>query len=381
MIQSFSLECPGAIHFGMNTRALLPEILSTYGKKVFLLSGTCWFSESGWKKKITSLLKGFHLDVYPCPGGEPTIDSINNAITATREFNPDVIIGIGGGTVLDTAKAVSGLIHAGHPLVDYLEGIGKGIKLEKPGVPWIAMPTTSGTGAEVTKNSVITSREHRVKKSLRSPLILADKVIVDPEFTLDLPLYITGTSGMDALVQLLESYVSKKAKPVPQALALSAFPVMLKALQTLPAQLSDAGARTGAAYGSLVSGIALANSGLGAVHGFASALGGLSDIPHGLVCAVLLAPVLRANREVIEQDLRHLLGDLLDRENNDPIDWLINKTSELLDLYSIPPHLKAFTIKEDMIPHIAEKAVGSSMSGNPRELSMEEKIEILSGVV
>lgn len=359
----------------------MPEIIRGYGKKVCVFTGTSWFASSGWKDTFKKLLKSFQIEFYPCPAGEPTIESIQELVHKTLTFSPDVLIGIGGGTVLDSAKAVSGLVHTQGPMVDYLEGIGKGIPLNKAGIPWIALPTTSGTGAEVTKNSVIKSQEHKVKKSLRSRFLLADTVIVDPELTLELPLSISGMAGMDALVQLLESYVSKKAKPFPRALVKQAIPVMFPAIKKIAPDPSDISARTGAAYGSLVSGLALANSGLGAVHGFASSLGGLYEIPHGLVCAVFLNPVLKANADVIRNDLKGLFGEFMDQEKADPVEWLVNEVAALLKLYGIKPHIRDYGIGKDMVDTIARKATGSSMSGNPRELSLEEKKKIVLEVV
>lgn len=381
MIDSFSLECPRQIFFGMGSREKLIEILKLYGKNVFVITGSTWFADSGWKNKIKALLKNFHVEFFSCPKGEPTIESINTIMDALRLFSPDVIVGIGGGTVLDSAKAVSGLLSAEDPLEDYLEGIGKGLQLKKSGIPWIALPTTSGTGAEVTKNAVIRSVQHKVKKSLRSPYLLADVVIVDPEFTIDLPLFLSGISGMDAFVQLLESYVSKKAKPVPGALAGQALPVMLHALKKIPMDPFNADARTQAAYGSLVSGLALANSGLGAVHGFASAFGGLYDIPHGLICALFLGPVLKVNAPVIRNDIKKAFRDLIDPANEDPVTWIINEINDVLKLYDITPHLKNYNIDPAMIETLAHNAAGSSMSGNPKELTMEEKKKIILEVI
>ena len=165
--------------------------------------------------------------------------------------------------------------------------------MQGPGVPWIALPTTAGTGAEVTKNAVLKSKELGAKKSLRSPYLLATCALVDPELAVGAPLGLSGIAGMDALTQLVEAFVSKKPAPIPRALAGEAFPGMLRALKRIPQDPDDLQARTAAAYGAMVSGIALANSGLGAAHGFASGLGGLYDVPHGMICALFIRPVLR----------------------------------------------------------------------------------------
>jgi alcohol dehydrogenase class IV len=381
MVFRFTFECPQNISFGPGSRENLKEVLTPFGKKVFLLSGSSWFEQSGWKSSFSDMLSNFSVCYETCPRGEPSVESVTALLAIAREFVPDVIVGIGGGSVLDTAKAISGLIDKQDGIEDYLEGIGKGKKLVHNGVPWIALPTTSGTGAEVTKNAVIKSPSHRVKKSFRSPFIFAHTVIVDPELTLDLPFYVTGISGMDAIVQLLESFVSKKAKPIPKALAKDAFPVMLRSLSTLATDGTNLDARTGAAYGALISGMTLANSGLGAVHGFASGIGGFYDIPHGLLCAVFLIPVLRINADMIRQDIKDMAGHMIDDPKEDPVDWLVREADKLLELFHIGKDLKQYTIEKGMAGKLAEKSEGSSMSGNPKELSFQEKERIILGVI
>jgi alcohol dehydrogenase class IV len=280
---------------------------------------------------------------------------------------------------MDTAKAVSGLLPVQEKVEDYLEGIGRGLALQRPGVPWIAVPTTSGTGAEVTKNAVLKSKALGAKKSLRSPYLLATYALVDPELTVGAPLPLSGIAGMDALTQLVEAFVSKKAAPIPRALARQAFPGVLQALKAIPRDPDDLQARTAAAYGAMVSGIALANSGLGAAHGFASGLGGLYDIPHGLICALFIRPALRANSNLIRRDCALLLQSAVEQGTapstnvGNPVHWLIEEIDALFALYDLPENLKGFAISTKEIPEIARRSSGSSMSGNPRELTQEER--------
>jgi alcohol dehydrogenase class IV len=274
---------------------------------------------------------------------------------------------------------------------DYLEGIGRDLTLERPGVPWIALPTTSGTGAEVTKNAVLKSKALGAKKSLRSPFLLATSAIVDPELTVGAPLSLSGIAGLDALVQLVEAFVSRKSAPIPRALARQAFPAMLDALRRIPNDPDDLGARTGAAYGAMVSGIALANSGLGAAHGFASGLGGMFDIPHGLICALFVRPVLKANAELIRDDCAALLQESVEQGTvdrqvfadgaKDPIQWLIGEFDSLFSLYDLPENFKGFAIDAGRIPEIARRSSGSSMSGNPREISQEERETMIAALL
>jgi len=280
---------------------------------------------------------------------------------------------------------------SGNKVEDYLEGVGRGLQLDRPGVPWIAVPTTAGTGAEVTKNAVVKAKELGAKKSLRSPYLLATCALVDPELTAGAPLSLSGTAGMDALVQLVEAYVSKKSAPIPRALCRQAFPPMLAALKRIPQDPDDLEARSAASYGAMASGIALANSGLGAAHGFASGLGGLYDIPHGLICALFIRPVLRANAELIREDCALLYQSFVEQGGNavakpagrssDPVQWLIDRIDELFTLYDLPANLKGFAVDAERIPEIARRSSGSSMSGNPRELSQQEREDMIASLL
>jgi alcohol dehydrogenase class IV len=395
MLQSFTLEQPPSIFFGAGTRNRLPELIPRFGRRVVLFTGHSWLSRSGWRERLLALLEPFELSVLPCAAGEPVVEEVAGLLDRVRALGPDVIVAVGGGSVLDTAKAVSALLGAAGGVEDYLEGIGRGLQLERAGVPWLALPTTAGTGAEATKNAVLKSRAHGAKKSLRSPHLLASCVLVDPELSVGAPLGLCGASGMDALTQLIESYVSRKAAPIPRALARAAFPVMLSALKAIPRNPEDLDARTAAAFGALCSGIALANSGLGAAHGFASGLGGLYDIPHGLICAVFMRPVLRANAELIRRDCEQLrqaareygrqsisAGGESGAEgaagHEDAVAWLAGEIEALFELYELPRDLRGLGVDRELIPEIARRSSGSSMSGNPRELSQQERELILA---
>lgn len=384
MVSSFTLEQPPSILFGPGVRGKLPEVIRGLGSPVLLVSGSRWLRGSGWEGHIRELLAGFDVQPLGCPAGEPEVEGLRTLLGRARAVRPRLIVAVGGGSVLDTAKALAGLLDAREPIEDYLEGLGRGLPLPAAGVPWVALPTTAGTGAEVTKNAVIRSSRLGAKKSLRSPHLLASAVLVDPEFAVGSPLALTGAAGMDALVQLVESYVSRKAAPVPRALARHAFPVMLAALKAIPHDLTALEPRCGAAYGALCSGTALANAGLGAAHGFASGLGGLYDIPHGLICALFIRPVLRANAELIRghlADLRSSVGASAEKGPADPVEWLVGEFDALFDLYGLPRDLKGFGVDPARVPEIAERSSGSSMSGNPRELSMSERERMLADLL
>jgi alcohol dehydrogenase class IV len=384
MIRNFTYLQPRAIEFGPGSRSALPGLLGRglAGRRVLLLSGGSWFERSGWRGRFSALLKDFDLHLLTCPPGEPTCEGLAALLSAAREIGPDAILAVGGGSVLDSAKTVSGLLRRDEAVEDYLETVSAAPRiLSAPGVPWIAVPTTAGTGAEVTRNAVLKSLALGLKRSFRSEQLIAACAVVDPELAAGSPLGLTGTSGMDALVQLVESFVSRKAAPIPRALVLQAFPVLLAALKKMPADLNDTEARTGAAYGALASGLALANSGLGAAHGFASGLGGMFDIPHGLICALFMPRVLRANADLIRADCALLRGTAGSPGTADAVEWLAGEFETLLELYALPRDLKAFGIPADSVEEIARRSTGSSMSGNPRELSLSERAEMIRGLL
>ena len=204
-------------------------------------------------------------------------------------------------------------------------------------------------------------------------------MVVDPELSRGCPLPLTGIAGLDALTQLVESFVTRKANPLTRALARDAFPRLLEALKKLPARPDDLEARSAAAYGALVSGITLANAGLGAAHGFASGLGGMYEVPHGLICALFLRPVLRFNAPSIREDCALLAerGRGAAGGDEDPVAWLLGEIDGLIRLYGLPENLKSYGIRQADIPEIARRSSGSSMSGNPRELPQEERERML----
>jgi alcohol dehydrogenase class IV len=381
MMKAFSFEAPKGLYFGIGAREHLTQLCGIYGTKTLVVTGSSWLEESGWQTQFQRLLSGQKIELLPCPRGEPTVRGINRLAAAGGEFEPDLIIGIGGGSVIDTAKALSGLLKEKEPVENYLEGSGEPRQISRPGIPWIAVPTTSGTGAEVTKNAVIKYESKNLKKSLRSSHLIASYAIVDPELTVDLPKRMTGISGMDALSQLLESYISARAKPMTKALVRDAFPAMLDALRKLASDRKDPPARVDAAYGSLVSGLALANSGLGAIHGFASGLGGFFDIPHGLICASLLVPVINYNRAQAKTQLEELVSRCKKPPTADPIDWLIRTIGTLMERYELEQGLKQYGIDPGLIPQLAEHSAGSSMSGNPVLLSQVDKEALLREVI
>ena len=377
----FSLEMPRAITFGPGALHKLRETVRELGTRVVLVSGSGWLRSSPWEAAIDQGLAGCEVHRYSCPAAEPSVSSVNAAAAEAEAFRPQVMVAVGGGTVIDTTKALSALVRYPGSAERFLEGLPGAAAVPGPCLPWIAVPTTSGTGAEATKNAVIKSESTGVKRSMRSRHLLAHVVLVDPELTLSLPRGVTGTSGLDAFTQLVEAYVSRSTTPPVRSLVEGAFPLMWEALNGLSQSPAELALREMASYGALMSGVALANAGLGAAHGFAAAVGGAFDVPHGLACAVFLPHVLEANRDAIAADIGRLVGGSHGPEaQRDPIGWLAAEAARFLDAYGLPADLRGFGIPEARVAELAEKSSGSSMRGNPRDLSMKERIDILARV-
>ena len=354
----------------------LGETAAGFGRRVLLLSGSSSLQSSGRLQELLGLLDGLAVTVRACPPGEPSVEGIEDLRRELRGLDPQVIVAVGGGSVLDSAKALAALMPSRAPAQDFLEGIGKGLAVAPPVLPWIAVPTTAGTGSEVTKNAVIKSVEHKVKRSIRSEHLYAACALVDPELTANVPRKLTGMTGMDALTQLIESYVTRRRNRAARALVRDAFPPMLRGLRSLAKDPGDAEARAAVSYGSLVSGIALANSGLGAVHGFASGLGGATEMPHGLICAAFLPAVLRANAAAIEAEI----ADLMPSKNGTP-EELAQVAEELLEAFELRSEIAKYPVNAEDIPEIARRSEGSSMSGNPITLTQEAKERLLRQVL
>jgi alcohol dehydrogenase class IV len=317
--------------------------------------------------------------------GEPTTDLVREGVLAAKAGSCDFVIGFGGGSCLDTAKAIAAMLANPGDVYDYLEVIGKGKGLSQPSFPIIAIPTTAGTGSEVTRNAVLASPEHRVKVSLRSPSMLPRVALVDPELTYSLPAPITASTGMDALAQLVEPFVSVRANPLVDALCREGMRRSARSLFVAYSSGSDAVAREDMSLASLYGGLALANAGLGAVHGFAAPIGGMFPAPHGAVCARLLAPVIRVNIQALQSrqtesqvlvrylEVAQILTGSPQAGVKDGMMWV----EELVDAMKIP-RLGEYGMTDQDISILVEKgAVASSMQANPIKLTPEELRAIL----
>lgn len=374
---SFEFSGPARIIFGIGRAAELPALAASFGPRVLLVAGR----DSGRRKRILAKFEEAKLTVriFEVPG-EPTLDDADEGARLAREFSANVVIGFGGGSVIDAAKAIAGLASNSGSAIDYVEVVGRGQALREPALPWIAVPTTAGTGAEVTKNAVLAVPGQGVKVSLRSPLLFARIALVDPRLTLELPPALTASTGMDALTQLLEAYVSIKSNTFTDALCVDALPRVARALPIAFAEPQNLPARTDVAYGSLCSGLALANAGLGVVHGFAAPIGGMFDAPHGAVCAALLAPVWEANITALDrteaadpviaryESVSRWLTGSPTASVNDGAEWI----RQCVYTFRIPK-LSAYGIRDEHVGEIVDRALrASSTKGNPVVLSADE---------
>lgn len=317
---------------------------------------------------------------------EPTTEDIERGVAHAKDAECDFVVGFGGGSAIDAAKAISALLTNTAPLSDYLEVIGRAQPLTRPAAPCLAVPTTAGTGAEVTRNAVLAAEAHRVKVSLRSPLMLPRVALIDPELTYDLPPALTATTGLDALTQLIEPYVSSRSNPLTDAWCVDGIRRAARALRTAVEQGNDRAAREDMAIASLFGGLALANAGLGAVHGFAGPIGGAFVAAHGAVCAALLPATTAMNVRALRarapgnaslrryDELGRLLTGGVQAGADDAVRWL----EDLVRALHIP-RLAAYGITTADLPRIVAAAgKASSMKANPLPLTAAECAEILT---
>jgi alcohol dehydrogenase class IV len=373
---SFELAFPGRVVFGAGVSEQAGAAAQALGAKRALVVGGKSASRHESLRKRWSMTSVVH----SIPG-EPTLAMVEAGRALARQEGCDVVIAFGGGSAIDAGKAIAAL--AGNPgeLSDYMEIVGKGQPLPRPGLPCIAIPTTAGTGAEVTKNSVLTSPEARVKASLRSPHLLPVLALVDPDLLDGMPAAITAVTGLDALSHLLESYVSIRANPFTLALAKEGMVRIARSLRAAFEHGLSATCREDLAVASLLGGLCLANSGLGAVHGFAAPLGGMWKAPHGAVCAALLPAVMRQNVAALAERepgnpalLRYRELDAILAAGADASAWV----AELTVALGIPS-LASFGVATGEIPLLVEKArAASSMRGNPIPLTDQELTAIVA---
>jgi alcohol dehydrogenase class IV len=386
MAEPFQLARIPKIIFRAGAIADLPGIVKTYEKKIVLVTGKSSFISSVYAGKFIHELDKLGISYsHITITGEPSPEIVDKTVSdlSNEEFN--LVVGIGGGSVLDAAKAISAMMYKRESLVEFLEEVGS---KEHPGskLPFIAVPTTSGTGSEATKNAVISRIGiNGFKRSLRHDNIVPDVALIDPELTLNCPPDITAASGMDCFTQLTEAYLSNKSNKVTDTIAIEGVKAIKKSLVKSFKNGNDLEARTDMSFAALCSGICLANAGLGAVHGFATSIGGRFDIPHGIVCGTLMASANNLNVRVLRKNSKNdvvlkkyaVLGKLINEEEGKSddyyIDGFIKYLLELTNELELKG-LKRYGLDEKEIRQICTV---TEMKNNPVKLSVDELIEIV----
>jgi alcohol dehydrogenase class IV len=327
---------------------------------------------------------GLHCSLFRVRG-EPEIETVRQGVAQAKQENCGVVVSIGGGSALDAGKAIGAMLTNPGELLDYLEVVGRSKALTQPGAPFIAAPTTAGTGAEVTRNAVLASPEHKFKVSLRSPFLLAKVALVDPELTYDLPPAITASTGLDALTQVIEPYVCSRPNPMTDALCVEGIRRAARSLQAAFEKGRDPAARLDMSVASLFGGLALANAGLGAVHGFAAPIGGQFHAPHGAVCAALLPHVMEANvralryRQPAADSLRRYdeVARLVTGSATATAEAGIEWVRKLVENLRIPGLGQYGLMREHTAELVGKASQASSMKANPITLTPDELAWIL----
>jgi alcohol dehydrogenase class IV len=388
----FEFATATRVVFGAGALRELGEIAARLGRRALLVTnqvggGTLLdaFAEQGRPVVEWLSAQDIQSTMFGAPG-EPTIHLVRAGVELARREGVNLVIGIGGGSAMDTGKAIAALLANGGDPLDYIEVIGRGKPLLEPSLPCIAVPSTAGTGAEVTRNAVLAAPEQRVKVSLRSPTMLPVLALVDPELTYDLPPEVTASTGLDALTQVLEPYVSSRANPLTDAIAREGMQRAGRSLLRVYQNGRDKAAREDMSLASLFGGLALANAGLGLVHGFASVLGGMYPAPHGAICARLLPPVMAANVRALKeraadnpalsryQQVAEILTGKPGARPEDGIAW-VKDLAEALHI----PGLGACGLAQADYPAVIEKTqAASSTKANPIRLTSAELEEILT---
>ncbi|MGD9097293.1 MAG: iron-containing alcohol dehydrogenase [Desulfobacterales bacterium] len=370
----FQFQTAGKIRFGCGEASRLGEAAASLGRRALFVTGR---DTARWAPLQARLEANGVSAVVFSVDTEPTIGMIETAMASAREAACGLVVAVGGGSVIDAGKAVAAMLANPGGLMDYLEVVGRGRALPRPSRPCIVLPTTAGTGAEVTRNAVLSAPEHRVKVSLRSPHMMPSLAIVDPELTLTMSPQVTAGTGMDALTQLIEALTSIKANPLTDGICREGLTQAAAHLSTAFENGADLKAREGMSLASLCGGLALANAGLGAVHGFAGPLGGMINAPHGMICAALLPAVMAANAAALKvqapgapalarfREVAVLLTGRADARIDDGIEWIRDLVARLQ-----LPGLGALGLKKsDLDAAVAKAGCASSMKGNPVALT------------
>ncbi|MHC4178211.1 MAG: iron-containing alcohol dehydrogenase [Planctomycetota bacterium] len=388
----YDFLAPRQIVFGWGRWREVGTLGRMLGRRAFLICGLPESLAQAALDEISELVRTEETEAVAAAmiAHEPEVDDVDRVAAFLRRHGAapgDFLLAVGGGAAIDLAKAAAAMAtNRESPTVkDYLEGVGRGLKLVNDPLPVMAMPTTAGTGAEATKNAVISCYDPPFKKSLRDGRLVPRIALVDPKLSMSVPPEVTAASGMDAITQLIESFISRNAQPIPQALCMQGLRLAVGAIAEAVEDGTSQPAREGMAHAALLSGMALANSGLGMAHGVAPALGTHCRVPHGVACAVMLPVALRVNRKVRQDELAQLSHLLFGRGPSTPpeeaVEVLIRETEALCDRVGVPRRLSELGVRAEQIPALVRDSRGSSMSGNPRELTDDELAELLEGML
>lgn len=387
---NYDFFAPGRIVFGRGRRSEVGSLARGLGRRVFLICGSRTLQSNGVIDEVVRSLNdaGVAVERVGSIDHEPEVcdvDGLTARLIDLEAGEGDLMLAIGGGSAIDLAKAAAAMAtqssnKAACAVADFLEGVGRGLKITGPPLPLIAMPTTGGTGTEATKNAVISSYDPPFKKSLRSELLLPRIVLVDPELAISLPPKTTAYTGMDAITQLIEACISRRAQPIPQAFCLAGLELAADHVKEAVFNGGSYVAREAMAHAALLSGMALANSGLGLAHGVAAALGIHANVPHGLACAVMLPVAMRVNRPVCQGALVRVGRAMTHRAFGNAsaaADAAVEFIDQLCRELAIPRTLSELGVRREQLPDIVAASRGNSMSGNPRELTDEALANLL----
>jgi alcohol dehydrogenase class IV len=425
-VGNYDLTLPPVVRFGWGRLLELAEVVAALGSRGVFVVGRTSFIESGAEALVADVMRraGIDWQVVASSVSEPTVEDTARVTSglAACDLAGAVVVAVGGGATIDLAKAAAALAANVDPtrkpadraawntfVVDHLEGVGKGLQIQRPPPPLVAVPTTAGTGAEATRNAVISCPQRGFKKSLRSPLMVPRAVIVDPQLTLSSPPRVAAASGLDAITQLVESFVCRRATPFTRAIAQSAIPGAMQALPVVVAaagkqvgKVSSSGAevhrcsslavvggagraaREAMSHAALLSGIALANSGLGMAHGVAAALGVVCGVSHGEACSVMLPAAVRVNLECQGRryaELERLMAPDAGRDDRTAAAAFLDRVERLCEAVGSPRRLSELGVTSSMLPRIAELSGGNSMRGNPLEMTTESVLQVLQSML
>jgi len=394
---AWDFVAPPAIRFGAGRVAEVGEAAALLGKRVWLVGGRRSLASAPHRDAVEASLAraGLPAEIVAVTAGEPTVDDVAAALATLPPGHRDgvVVVAVGGGSAIDLAKALAalatnlpvGLGAADYDplIVDRLEGVGRGIPIDLAPLPLVAVPTTAGTGAEATRNAVISCPRRRFKKSLRSPLMVPRAVVVDPDLTAGCDRATAAAAGLDCITQLVESFICRVRRPLPRALVLEALPRAVRALPRVLADPSDGAARSAMSHASLLSGMALSNSGLGMAHGVAAALGVECGTPHGLACGLLLPVALEVNAAVAAADyaiLERAIDPAASASERIAAAAFVARIESLCAVAGLPRRLSAVGLSRERIGWLAENSGGASLRGNPVELDPATLVGILTRI-